>query len=390
MRKFFSTLLLTVMICAPMSLSAQITIGSGNAPSEWSLLDLDNRGQTQPKALHLPRMNSADRDALAAPVPHEGYRRELERGLMIFNTQNNCVEFWNGEQWVSLCEGDITQPNPVSHWVPEGGTHTFTLGAATGGTGTFTYQWQSSPDGTTGWVDIPNGTGQHLTVPVFTENTHRFYRRVAISSNPRHYSNVAEITVWARFNVDTPGTFTQTMCGLGRHFQWGTYNNTVHHFPATGSIPLGTVTWYLDYPNATGAKLRRPFTEENTPCPPGWRLPTRAEFDMLAGARWAPWSPWQTNWNNSGVDGVLFESSPNNPNNQLFFPVARSRSLGLGASPYPSPFTHVVLWAGTWDCWVTTDGRIENSEFWSFYPGGMSGTNCGNMTSAKSLRCVLR
>ena len=102
-KKFFLTLLITAMICAPASLSAQVTIGSGAEPSEWSLLYLD--ATELPKALHLPRLNYNDRDALVPPVSVSEPRREPERGLMIFNTDNFCLEYWNGERWVSLCVG---------------------------------------------------------------------------------------------------------------------------------------------------------------------------------------------------------------------------------------------------------------------------------------------
>ena len=116
MKNYFSTLLLAAIIFVPFTTSAQVTIGSGQEPSQWSLLDLNNserlRLGEQPKALHLPRMNSDDRDALAAPVSGNE-RRDPQRGLMLFNTENNCLEFWNGTQWVSLCEGDTPDPCAV-------------------------------------------------------------------------------------------------------------------------------------------------------------------------------------------------------------------------------------------------------------------------------------
>ena len=106
LKKTFSTLLLAAILCAPFSISAQVTIGSDRAPSPWSLLDLDNservRNNEQPLGLHLPRLDEEaryDLDAEAAGTPAQG--------LMIFNTDNECVEFWNGTQWVSLCKGDV-------------------------------------------------------------------------------------------------------------------------------------------------------------------------------------------------------------------------------------------------------------------------------------------
>ena len=124
MKKIILTLLLTAMMCAPFSTSAQITIGSGEPPSPWSLLDLDNSvraaNHEQPLALHLPRLTTIERDALVlGPVL---YGHELERGLMIFNISNNCLEFWNGLQWISLCadnSGGNTPPFRPPHFVDE-------------------------------------------------------------------------------------------------------------------------------------------------------------------------------------------------------------------------------------------------------------------------------
>jgi len=111
MKNFFLPLLLAAMISVPAHLGAQITIGSGNPPSEWSLLDLDNRGQDQPRALHLPRLTITERNALFNPENPN----PPAAGLMIFRTDAiyigddeylGCLEFWNGAQWISVCESD--------------------------------------------------------------------------------------------------------------------------------------------------------------------------------------------------------------------------------------------------------------------------------------------
>ena len=107
-KKIFSVLLLAAIIFVPFTTNAQVTIGSGRAPSEWSLLDLCT--DYQRKALHNARMETDDRDALMHPDhPCDDSRRDA-RGLMIFNIEDDCLEFWNGTQWVSLCVGD--EPDP--------------------------------------------------------------------------------------------------------------------------------------------------------------------------------------------------------------------------------------------------------------------------------------
>ena len=55
-----------------------------------------------------------------------------------------------------------TQPTDVNECI--GGTNTMTV-TVTGGTGTITYQWQSSPDGLNNWA---NATGTGSTASTFT------------------------------------------------------------------------------------------------------------------------------------------------------------------------------------------------------------------------------
>ena len=96
-------LFLSAMMLAPIGASAQVTIGSSNPPSPWSLLDLDNPENTdRHRALHLPRLSETARDAL---MPNAD-----AMGLMIFNTDTRCLEFWNSTEWISLCDD---APHPV-------------------------------------------------------------------------------------------------------------------------------------------------------------------------------------------------------------------------------------------------------------------------------------
>jgi hypothetical protein len=47
----------------------------------------------------------------------------------------------------------------------------------TGGTGTYTYQWQSSTNGTTGWTNITGATGETYLPPVSTLTPATYYYR---------------------------------------------------------------------------------------------------------------------------------------------------------------------------------------------------------------------
>lgn len=72
------------------SITSDGRVGIGTTtPDANALLDLNSSSQ----ALLLPRLSTAQRDALSAPEP----------GLMIFNTTSNCLEVWSGIEWIRNC-----------------------------------------------------------------------------------------------------------------------------------------------------------------------------------------------------------------------------------------------------------------------------------------------
>ena len=105
-KKMFFSLLLAGMMCVPLTMSAQVTIGSGEAPQDFSVLELiSNQG-----GLRLPQLTTQQRIDLEATF---GERADVEaRGLQIFNTCTRCVETWNGRDWISVCfeEKEIGSP----------------------------------------------------------------------------------------------------------------------------------------------------------------------------------------------------------------------------------------------------------------------------------------
>ena len=111
MRNYFLTLLLAAILCVPFSMSAQVTIGSGDAPRSFSVLELFSDGE---RGLRLPKMTTTERNDMTTEFLAGDYY-ELANGLVIFNTTNGCLEYWNGTRWVSLCEGNsqmVIGPDP--------------------------------------------------------------------------------------------------------------------------------------------------------------------------------------------------------------------------------------------------------------------------------------
>ncbi len=88
-------LLLILMTFFAVNVSAQVTIGSGKVPENYSILELDN--QNKELGLRLPQIT--DRDALSAKL----MENDKAKGLQIFNMHTGCVETWNGTTWIALC-----------------------------------------------------------------------------------------------------------------------------------------------------------------------------------------------------------------------------------------------------------------------------------------------
>ena len=90
----FSILLMVALFASPVR--AQVTIGSNTDPHGFSLLEIISNAERD-GGLRLPQLTTAERDGLTLGSNPEA------KGLVIFNTTVKCLEFWNGSEWISLC-----------------------------------------------------------------------------------------------------------------------------------------------------------------------------------------------------------------------------------------------------------------------------------------------
>lgn len=80
------------------TLQAQVTVGSEQAPASFSVLQLDG----VLGGLRLPHVKEADRDAI-------NVTSSLAKGLMIYNTDTDWVDYWDGTKWSPISEALIVQ-----------------------------------------------------------------------------------------------------------------------------------------------------------------------------------------------------------------------------------------------------------------------------------------
>ena len=104
------------------TMSPEGNMGIGTAtPSNSAVLELSatNRGFLP------PRLTTAQRDALA----------NRPAGLMIYNTQTNCMEFWNSASWVSTCAVTAPSQGTIDTINCAGAANAGTLSTTTAATG---------------------------------------------------------------------------------------------------------------------------------------------------------------------------------------------------------------------------------------------------------------
>jgi uncharacterized repeat protein (TIGR01451 family) len=120
----------------------------------------------------------------------------FEYTLSSVQDANSCSQLQNGTATVTVHPSITLAPVTVSpnSTICNGGSVTLTTTQPTGGTGTFEYQWQSSPNGVDSWTDIPGETALTYTSGSLTTT---IYYRLEILSNPCGpvYSGIIMITV---------------------------------------------------------------------------------------------------------------------------------------------------------------------------------------------------
>jgi hypothetical protein len=181
---------------------------------------------------------------------------------VLVNASNNGCDQVVSNTATAIISPDLvvtTQPTNVTECV--GGTNTMTV-AVSGGSGTITYQWQSSPDGSSNWT---NATGAGATTNIYTPSSASagttYYRVLVNASNngcDQVVSNTATAIITPDITITTQPTSINECVG-------GTNTMTVSVSGGSGTIsyqwqqsPNGTDSWT----NATGAGAT---TETYTP-----------------------------------------------------------------------------------------------------------------------------
>jgi len=187
-----TVLLIAVLITLP--IRAQVNIGSEDIPKSFSILELTTKNKEG--GLRIPQLTTKERDALnlkslASPMD------SIAKGLVIYNIDTHCLDFWNGTQWVSQCSNVLIPPlsvviSPSTGTVEVGKTVKLTATVTPSNASSIQYRWEYSFDKTT-WSPVAGETVSTLAAMALIVGD-VYYRVVAYNSAGSATSNIATIT----------------------------------------------------------------------------------------------------------------------------------------------------------------------------------------------------
>jgi len=281
-----------IILFFALPVKAQVNVGSADVPHPFSILELTTA--LKQGGLRLPRLSNTDRDKL-----HPESDPAAAQGLVIYNTDNDCVEFWSGSNWVDLCADCVNpaQPSPIiGYSVVEKSATNLTysvtavpnltyiwtvpeaVGTITGGQGTNIIKVNAS---STASGPVPAGTIS-VTAASLCANSTASTLDVTVGCG----AYVSSKTDWREFMCynmgvtdNTADPMTASPAILGARYKWGT--GLVALSAANDQANVNTIAnWatatYGGTPPTTGANWN--MTTAN-PCLAGYRVPTQTEWE---------------------------------------------------------------------------------------------------------------
>jgi len=267
--QFWLLAMLLMTFLFAMSAKAQVTIGSLEAPKPFSVLELISND----KGLRLPQLTTGERNALGITSATQG-----AEGLVIYNTDDDCLEFWNGNEWISLC-ADVLHPCDPPPFTPDPSQYAeFIIGVDADGNG------------------VASTAGLTKTLRVMKHNLGA-NPALSVKDQMAYSGRPYDITVYGGF------------------YQWG--RNDIGHTFRCDRRPASDAGYFVAGPLASGATAAGRFVTNSTsptdwitpqtptlwgsggeisgngnvpnrtandPCPAGWRVPTQQEWGLLLNA----------------------------------------------------------------------------------------------------------
>ncbi|MBV4357757.1 fibrobacter succinogenes major paralogous domain-containing protein [Pinibacter aurantiacus] len=241
MKKNFPTLLLAILLLVlGFGVQAQVMIGSAGKPKNFSVLELTSQYKSGVYGgLRLPQMTTAQRKAISDTLSANNV---AANGLMVYNTDNNCVEYWNNAKWVGMCDNTFTNTlDPRTPISSTGGGGPGTVGdPACTTTGNYTFNVISGGDFAT--VNVTNAAAGTFTLN-FSPNPNASKRIAVINVvSPCGKASVFAYTQ----NGDASGCGTTTVPAIVSQNGTNICSGGAANLTLSGNPASGTFIWTLN------------------------------------------------------------------------------------------------------------------------------------------------
>ncbi len=364
-------------ILPALHLSAQTVIGAP-APDPSAMLDV----QSTSKGFLPPRMTTAERNAIENPAT----------GLLVFNTTLNCIEMNVGGSsqpaWACLrvaCAASVASATPTLDVNTTLTPITHTTAGATG---------IGAPTGLPAGVTA-NWASNTITISGTPTASGTFNYSIPLAGDCGNVSATGTITVkgcgayvaageWKAFKCHNLGAdesadpFTPSWKLNGNYYQWG--RSAVAAAgptgPSDGEANSGAITGWNTTAASNGAWADGSKTATD-PCPAGFRVPTKAQWDAVLNTTLNPNSSYPgTSWVSGSTNyssGLRIGSGATG----LFLPAAGRRGLSNGTLSGRG-------FSGNY--WSSTE---DGSNAWYLsFGNGYASTDFYDRTLGMSVRCV--
>jgi len=371
----------------------------GNAPPDNSAALLLQDGN---KGFLLPRMTTADRDSIRLPAP----------GLMIYNLSNYCVEINTGSasrpEWLSTgcrrasvaslnCNALVTSGNAAAYIAVQGVSLSLSYSGGNGGayddlflpsrgvTGLTAHLTAGNVSVGTGLLSFavsgtPSAPGNALFDLEFGGETCSLLLTVADVNECGAFLAPGVWKKWMCFNLGAGSTsinpFAPAWNSVGSYWRWG-------NLPLSAPGPAGPTPTQTNEGNIQGWPALSVVAPDDAwsdltkttkdPCPDGFRLPTKENWDQLIAnnplSYTGTWIENTSNYNSGLMVG-----------DRLFLPAAGQRGMTYGESDN----------RGDAACyWSSSRFEGNNLSAWSFFAeNGIASTVLLSRNSGFSVRCI--